>query len=183
MHVNKAGDIVHGRSSPDVLELPWGPKCSLAPRLSSELKKSIHDLLRAGWSVPDIFDLHCKNQFERRGDDRGADVTVVGQLTTFDGRDDLITKRDLYNLKKHIDQDTWMYDNNDQSSIRKWIDQNPERVVFHQEYYAGPLEQEFILALQSPWQRAQMIHLSHGTVLCLDSTFATNKYAVFFLLL
>lgn len=178
MHVNKAGSVVHGRNSEDASKLPWGPKCSFASTMSFEARKNIMDLLKAGWTVPQIFDNHCRAQFGRQGEDRGADVSQYRLLSTFDGRDDLITKADLYNLRKIASQETWMLDNNDQVSLHKWILQNPERVVFHTEYVAGPPEIPFQLCLQSPWQRTLMIELTHGCVLAMDSTFATNKYKV-----
>lgn len=44
---------------PDVRSTLMGPEMQNAPWLSNESQKQIEDLLRARWSVADIYDLHC----------------------------------------------------------------------------------------------------------------------------
>ena len=90
----------------------------------------------------------------------------------------MIRKIFNYNLKVKVLKETTRLHDNDLISISKWIDAYPKRVVIHRQYRIGPPEVEFILALQSPWQLPQMIELSHGRALALDSTFAINKYGV-----
>ena len=151
--------------------------------MTEDLKKTLVDLLRAGWKVLDIYDLHCKNQFDREGGDRGIHLDSIQPLSTLDGRDDLVSLKDLYNLRAKVASETVCKDQNDQKSVGIWIDNNRERVLLHHEYKKGPPEQDFLLAVQSPWQLAHMVHMSHNSVLAMDSTFATNKYSVQFLTL
>ena len=178
LHTNEYGIQVHGRGQCAPAALPWGPRCAIAPSISLGLKNDIIDSLRAKWSVADIFDLHCRKQFDLHGVDRGADVTETSKLLTLNTRDDLLTKRDIYNLKKHIDKETWKYDENDVVSVSKWMSLNRDRWLLHKPYAAGPPLSKFLLVLQSRLQLLHMIEMSHGSVLCLDSTFATNKYQV-----
>lgn len=105
---------------------PWGPKLAVAPRLSIELKKQLTDLLRAGWSVADVFDLHCEGQFRIEGVDRGHDSKQPNGLISFDGRDDMCSKQDIKNMKRIIDKSTWLRADNDQASVREWIKLYPE---------------------------------------------------------
>lgn len=65
--------------------------------------------------VAHMYDLHCQHD----GDDRGHYLFDLSQQMTFDGRDDIISKQDLRNLKQKIDKETWLWNDNDQSSIRK----------------------------------------------------------------
>ena len=105
--------------------------------------------------------MHCKNQIEREGGDRGIDLDSIQPLTTSDGRDDLVSLKDLYNLRAKVACETVCKDNNDQKSVGMWIENNRDRVVLHHEYKSGPPEEDFLLALQSPWQLANMV--SSGT--------------------
>lgn len=114
--------------------------------------------------------------------DRGHDPQYPDSLLTFDGRDDSVSKQDIRNIKRTIDKESWLMDDKDQKSVGKWIEMNPERVLYSFEYIQGPpgapAVQEFSLALQSPLQAQALRKYAHGSVLALDSTFATNKYGV-----
>ena len=178
-HINEAGKQCHGSIREATVENPdWSIRCQVAPRLSTELKKHLLDLLRAGMTVSTIHDLHCTQQMNISGLAPDLNCSILVPLCTLDGRDDLLHKRDLHNLNMKRQRETTRRHDNDLISIQKWIDAYPERVVIHRQYCIGPPEVEFILALQSPWQLAQMVELSHGRALALDSTFAITKYGV-----
>ena len=175
--MNEARIQCHGDLKKVIVKNPnWDLKCQVAPRLSQELKKHLMDLLRAKLSVPTIYDLHCIAQCNRASPDR--DCLALVPLSTLDGRDDLVEKRDLYNLLTKVLKEKVRLNENDQISVQMWMDKNRERVVFHRQHQIGPPAIDFILALQSPWQLAQMIELSHKKALTMDSTFATNNYKV-----
>ena len=177
--MNKEGTVVHGSFEGLIRsDVSWGPACSVAPRLTLDLKKTLTDLIRAEWKPLDIFYFHCRNQLKREGVDRDIDGTTLAPLTTLDGRDDLVSIRDLYNLTKKVMKEEVQFDENDQKSVGMWISNNKERVLVHQEYKEGPPEQDFLLALQAPWQLANMVEMSHNRPLAMDSTFAINKYGV-----
>lgn len=159
-----------------------GPKIFCCPLAYQRCQKSIIWITLVGWSVAGIFDLHCQGQFKRDELDRGHHAMHFNQLLSHDGRDNLMTKQDIRNLKWTIDKETWLYDDNDQASVGHWIREHPERVLYSSEFIAGPpgapLVQQFALALQSKWQLDMIRLYAHGSVLALDSTFATNKHRV-----
>jgi hypothetical protein len=72
------------------------------------------------------------------------------------------------------------FDEIDQKSVGKWIANNQERVLVHQEFKEGPPQQDLILSLQALWQLAKMVEMSHNRPIAMDSTFAPNKYDVIF---
>jgi len=135
------------------------------------------EMFRAGWHVVDVYDIHTKNQFDRDGGDKLLDIMTLVPISSC-GRDDLLCKRDLYNMKAQVDRETYMFHANDQTSIARFVERAPQRVLYHQVYKSGPPEVDFMLGLQSKWQLGMMIQMSHNNVLCMDSTFSTTKYGV-----
>jgi hypothetical protein len=112
------------------------------------------------------------------GDSLDQTCCIFALLTLVGGRDDYLSERDLHNLKVKVLRENITLHKDDATSLHMWITRNTERLLIYQEHKLLPLEQDFLLALQSPWQLDQMIHLSHGKGLAMDSFFATNKYGV-----
>jgi hypothetical protein len=156
----------------------WGIHCQYAPRISNELKKLLVDMLRAKVQVNIIYDIHCHTQMRRLGDSLDQTCRTFASLTLVGGRDDFLCKRDLHNLKVKVLRENVRLHEDDATSVHMWVTRNTERLLVYREHRQEPVEQDFLLALQSPWQLAQMVHLSHGKGLAMDSTFATNKYGV-----
>jgi len=89
------------------------------------------DLLRAGMSVMTIHDLHYAQQMNKSGLAPDLNCTTLIPLNTLDGRDHLLHKKDLHNLKVKVQRETTRLHDNDLISIQKWIDANAERIVLH----------------------------------------------------
>jgi hypothetical protein len=96
----------------------------------------------------------------------------------------LIQKRDIVNIQNDIRKETIQLDKVDAISVHKWMKLYIERVLLYNKHKIGPLAQDFIMVLQSPWQLARMLELSDGNCLAMDSLFAINRYNVslFFIL-
>ena len=178
----KCHGIPENASPGSAIVLPqWGIRCLYAPRISDELRKLLTDMMRAKIPLQIIYDIHCERQIDNLGRLIDQKHPTFVSLTVIGGKDERLTKHVLYNLSAKVKREKVRLHKNDAISIHMWIKLNLERVLLYREHQVGPPSQDFILALQSPWQLAQMIQLSHGKVLAMDSTFATNKYGVRFL--
>ena len=140
-------------------------------------------MLRAKIPLQVIFDIHCERQIDKIGELVDQKCPTFVSLTVVGGKDERLTKEVIYNLATKVKMEKVRLHKNDSISTHMWVQLNLERVLLYREHQVGPPGQDFMLALQSPWQLAQMIELSHGKVLAMDSTFATNKYGVSVILL
>jgi hypothetical protein len=156
----------------------WGICCKYAHRISIELKKLLVDMLRAKVQVNIIYDIHCHTQMQRLGDSLDQTCRTFASLTLVGGRDNFLSKRDLHNLKVRVLRENIRLHKDDVTLVNMWVTRNIERLLVYQERKQEPFKQDFFLPLQSSWQLAQMVHLSHEKALAMDSTFATNKYGV-----
>jgi hypothetical protein len=91
------------------------------------------------------------------------------------GRDAFLTKRDILNQRKQLDDPWYQIHEDDSISIQYWVEKNEVDVFL--------LNQEpFTLGIMMRWQVEQVVRHGHNNVLMMDSTFCTNKYKVFWFL-
>lgn len=73
--------------------------------------------------------MHCQGQFQREGLDQGHESQQPNDLLTFDGKDVMVTKQDIQNLKCIIDKECWLQNDNDHANVGECIKLNPQRIL------------------------------------------------------
>jgi hypothetical protein len=180
-HCNQAREKCHGEIPEGQLHLvPWSLNNQYAPRITYELRGNIEQLFRWGWTIPQVFDMHIKQQILTGGADCPFNNPNPLPWSLKGPKDDSIDKKELRNIKVKVDKETYKYHTNDQQSVQIWINEHEQFVLLHQQYIIGPPEQDFMFVLQSKWQLSCMVHYSHNKPIAMDNTFATTKYDVSF---
>jgi hypothetical protein len=179
LHFNDKGERCHGRISEGEI-VPWSPKCIYAPRITKLLRQNLEQLFRWGWTVPQVMDMHLKQQVQTGGPDCPFNNPNPLPWSIRGAKDDTFPIKLLHNIKDKVAKETYKASRNDQESAQIWINAHQHFVLLHQLYVIGPPTQDFMLVLQSKWQLGMMLHYSHNKPLALDSTFATTKYDVGF---
>ena len=91
------------------------------------------------------------------------------------GRNAFLTKRDILNQRKQLDDPRYRIHEDDSLNFQYWVEKNEVDVFI--------LNREpFILWIMTIWQVEQVVKHGHNNVLAMDSTFRTIKYKVFSLL-
>ena len=86
------------------------------------------------------------------------------------------------NISRKLASTTYQLHNLDAESTRRWCAQNAAITFVHQERDVTT-STLFILGIQTPWQKEMCGKFGDDNVLAMDSTFGTNKYKVWTLLI
>lgn len=166
-HCDNSGLPCHGSSDPTA----ECTKARGAPRLSEEKKEWVRSRLRVGAGHDQILTEH--EQMVRDKCRAGGEA----HLSTDDRG---FSAKDIDNIAAELETLTWRLHADDAESVRLWTVQNPELVVWYQQGadVVGAPRQPFTLLVQTPWQLEQLVKHGHGSVLCMDATFGTNKWKV-----
>ena len=91
------------------------------------------------------------------------------------GRDAFLTKKDILNQRKQLDDPRYQIHEDDSLNVQYWVEKNEVDVFI--------LNREpFMLEIMMRWQVEQVVKHGHNNVLAMDSTFCTSKYKVFSLI-
>jgi hypothetical protein len=203
-HINAAGELCHGKDVQDAT--------AVTCHLSREAKATIAAHLAAGVppariiesessSVPACCEtcmlnmcFHLVGAVVQDGCIRGmlnggftreqaAAAMILGNNVP---RDHGVTEQDIANVQKtlHDDQNNWQLDNDDATSVEAAMRKAPDTVFAYRRQVVKLGVQKVALALGflSSFMLAALLAFGHGSPVIIDSTFATNKYMVSFVL-
>lgn len=165
-HTNKEGHVVHGVSVA-------GFKDSLGSALSTEMKAHLTNLLWLGLSPSQVMAQHkafVKNLAAENGDVN---------------RDTFVQAQDVRNLAKTRDKALWQRHDSDPTSVKMWVDENPNDVFCYREHGKLDLNRKkqddtpFTLGIQTQWQVEMLIKCGHNSAISIDATFGTSETRVF----
>ncbi|MCO5590476.1 hypothetical protein L7F22_044446 [Adiantum nelumboides] len=146
--------VCHGEGS-QILFSPW---------ISKEKKLWVYNLLQRGFASQQVLDGHIKALHQQLNIDSRHGTS----------RDDFLSIRDILNIARKIAIDTIHLHEDDAKSTRRWCLDNEAMVFIYQEQDLTH-KREFILGIQSAWQKEICKMYSDGNLLAMDATFGTNK--------
>eukprot|EP01018_Ginkgo_biloba_P024903 Gb_17664 [translate_table: standard] len=138
---------------------------ALAPHVSKGVREWVSRMLHLGITVDVIHDKFLE--------------VVRNKINLFPNqtnRDLFLSREDIYNIEQRMNEVSYLFDKNDDNSVRIWRYMNPEKVFHYQEFQKDDNGgTPFIIGLQDPIQLDWMIRFGHNSMLSMDSTFGTNK--------
>lgn len=157
------GEPCKGDKNAHILFSPW---------ISLDKKMWVSNLLYRGFTPHQVMERHIQDLHALQIRDPKLSLT----------RDDFLSMRDVVNISSKLAVDMYQLHEDDAESTRRWCIQNGEMTFIYQEQ-DSLTNMEFILGIQTPWQKEMCRKFGDGNLLAMDATFGTNKYKVCTLLL
>jgi len=156
-HTREDGTPAHGPSDPESL----GRRTAHQPRMTAQMKMWVQRKLTAGFTSLQIFEEHRRNWNERM------------KLNVPNSRDDFIKLKDIAYLEGRHKRGIWRRDSSDFYSVKMWTEACPENVfMWHEQDNVTDLQ--FLLGIQTDWQKKMMMKFGHGRAVSMDATHGTN---------
>ncbi|XP_031372668.1 uncharacterized protein LOC116187844 isoform X1 [Punica granatum] len=152
-HADKTGAPCHGVLDRQSL----GTRAMYAPRISEELRQKVISMLYIGISLDNIMQHHME---------------VVQRHGGPQSRDDFLTRNDVRNMERVIRSSSYRLDENDECSVKMWVQRHQKNVFFFQDY-GSP--EPFALGIQTDWQLQQMLQYGHNGTIAAHSNFGMKK--------
>ncbi|KAI5081789.1 hypothetical protein GOP47_0001532 [Adiantum capillus-veneris] len=157
-HTNKSDEVCHGSSHPDA-------SLKFSPWISLHKKIWVSSMLYRGFSPQQVMEKHIQALHTQKKEDPNYKLV----------RDDFLCIRDIMNIGSKLSIDQYQMHDNDAESVRRWCNENTLSIFIYQSQDAMH-NVEFMLGIQTPWQRDICYKYGNGNLLAMDSTFGTNKY-------
>ncbi|XP_028779360.1 uncharacterized protein LOC114735774 [Neltuma alba] len=152
-HVDKTGSPCHGILDRNAV----GTRAMYAPRISDELRQKVISMLYVGISLDNIIQHHTEMMQKQGGPHN---------------RDDFLTRNDVRNMERIIRNTTHELQENDECSVRIWVQRNQKHVFFFQD---NSVSEPLVLGIQTDWQLQQMLHYGRDSFISFHSTFGSKK--------
>lgn len=164
-HTDKADLVCHGAPCKDVDQ---NSNNFFSPWISLEKKTWVLNMLFRGFSPQQVLDWHIQYLHARQSSDPKCYIT----------RDDFLSIRDIMNISRKLAIHKYQLHDDDAESTKRWCVQNESMTFVYQEQDLES-NKDFILGIQTPWQREMCNKFGNGNLLSMDATFGTNKYKVY----
>ncbi|MCO5581493.1 hypothetical protein L7F22_035378, partial [Adiantum nelumboides] len=157
-HTNKDEEVCHGSFHHDA-------SSKFSPWISLHKKVWVLNMLFRGFSPQQVMENHIQTLHAQRTKD--STYSMV--------KDDFLCIRDILNIASKLAIEQYQMHDNDAKSVQRWCLENGSNIFIyqHQDYKKGL---EFILGVQTPWQREMCYRHGNGNLNAMDATFGTNKY-------
>ncbi|KAI6680081.1 hypothetical protein NL676_033962 [Syzygium grande] len=87
-------------------------------------------------------------------------------------RDDFLSRNDVRNMERLVHSSSHELDENDECSVKIWVQRHQKYVFFYQEYTDT---EPFIMGIQTNWQLEQMLRHGQNGSIAMHSSFGRNK--------
>ncbi|KAI5070538.1 hypothetical protein GOP47_0014881 [Adiantum capillus-veneris] len=160
-HTNVDDEVCHS-SSHD------GDSSKFSPWISMHKKVWIANMLFCGFSPQQVMEKHIQA------------MQALHTQTTMDPtysmvRDDFLSIKDVLNIGQKLSIDEYQWHDNDAESVRRWCMENKGNIFVYQ-HQDEKNSLDFVLGIQTPWQREMCFKHGNANLLAMDATFGTNKY-------
>ena len=173
-HTDKEGLLCHGLGSQNCpARYKW------PPQISQECRSFIVDALRRKVPMQHILQAVRDRALLPYLDGNTFADAVEALLEEKVERDFFVKGQDIRNIRKQVEQEHFILHSNDATSIKLWVEQNPESVLCYSGQKLsnhGTELEPFLLGICTQWQREILAKYGNKRPLCLDATFGTNQY-------